>query len=218
MDNNFSLFFNLAFGIMLLIYGTYSLTIGLRGIIKKKPFLIPERQITWVFTIGCLPLLFNLIWTLLSYRRGNPIDEIWYGYYLLGSLLFIPAILLLWRKLSGYTVVGITYNSFRNALISVLARLNLPFKETIFKIHLVETNADLWPTIPSLGIANLRITPKKHQPLLDQIAGGLRDYFVSPEVRINRISNILFTLLSVLAFGLAIELFIMGKLLYDLQR
>ena len=99
----------------------------------------------------------------------------------------------------GYAVLGVTNESFRQALYAVLGDLGLPFEERLSKLRLTSLNADLEANVNSwMGAASFRIKQREHQKTLEQIAEGLRIYFAGSHVSINMVTCVFYIILAVI--------------------
>lgn len=193
-----------AISITFLIIGIYFLSIGLRGTITKRPFLLSARQLKWFLLLCCAPgLIYSVAIIFFFQRLSRHASALqfaqWLNIILLGVLIFV-----LWKQSSGYIVFGVTEESFREALVSALTKLNIPFQETISRLRLTEANADLQAAVNAgMGMAQLRIKPGQHGPLLKQIGETMSEYYRSTTVQVNQIACVVYTILGAFMIAFA---------------
>lgn len=192
------------FSIVYIVLGLYMLITGLRGVITKKPFVCSAKSSFWLVALFFSPGVvqtFHIFWKLYSSPVGYAEDFEW-SHVLM--LLFPPLIYTLilaffWRQMRGYTILGVTDDSFRQALYAVLEDLRLPFEERLSKLHLTSIDADLEANVAGwMGIANLRIKQYEEQETLKRIADGLNRYFAASNVSINMVTCVYYIILGVL--------------------
>jgi hypothetical protein len=81
------------------------------------------------------------------------------------------------RALRGYLVIGISEETFREALRSALARLALPFEETLVGFALTSLNETLRTSLaPRLGSAHFQMKSVGHGETLTQIARRVEEF------------------------------------------
>jgi len=199
----------LIFSIVFVILGLYLLITGLRGVITKKPFVFSAKSNFWLVALAFSPSIVQPLysfWQLYSSSVEHAEDFEWsLALLLLFSLLIYPVILaFLWRQMRGYTVLGVTDDSFREALHAVLEDLRLPFEERLSKLRLTSLDADLEANVAGwMGVANLRIKQREHQETLERIANGLKHYFAASRVSINMVTCVYYIILGVLIMASA---------------
>ena len=197
------------FPIVFVIVGLYMLLIGLRGVITKKPFVFSSKSNFWLVALTFSPSVIQSLYSLwdvysspVEYRE----DFDWsLALLMLFPLLIFPVILsFLWRQMRGCTVLGITDDSFRQALYAVLKDLNLPFEERLSKLRLTSIDADLEANVASwMGVANLSIKQREHQETLERIVSGLKQYFAGSHVSINMVTCVYYIILGALVMASA---------------
>ena len=195
--------------IIFVVVGLYMLIIGLRGVVTKKPFVFSSKNSFWlvalVFSPGVIQSLYAL-WDVYSSAVEYGEDFEWSLLLLmLFPLPIYPVILaFLWRQMRGCTVLGVTDDSFRQALYAVLKDLRLPFEERLSKLRLTSIDADLEANVASwMGVANLSIKQPEHQETLKRIASGLKQYFAGSRVSINMVTCVYYIILGALVVASA---------------
>jgi hypothetical protein len=184
------------FGLIFIIMGIYSLAIGLRGFIRKKPFLVAARQHWWLTSFSVAPAVMIAIAFL--FFMGDLLLLVSPLIFLMGFLILMLGVVIVftWKLYDGYTIYGVTDESFRAALVSTLTKLNVPYEETISRLRLTEINADLQATVvAAMGTGQLRIKPKQHNPLLKQISDGMNEYYKSNPSEVNQNGYVFYTII-----------------------
>ncbi len=182
---------------------------GLRGVVSKKPFVFSSKSNFWLVALAFSPSIvqpFHSFWKLYSSTVEHGEDFEWsFALLLLFPLLVYPVILaFLWRQMRGYTVLGVTDDSFRQALYTVLNDLQLPFEERLSKLRLTSLDADLEANVASwMGVANLRIKQREHQETLKRVAEALKNYFAGSHVSINMVTCVYYIILGVMILAMA---------------
>jgi hypothetical protein len=197
-----------AFGIIAILL----LTIGLRGAVTKRPFLVSLRHFVWIMSIPPLlsvaavgGLIFDGPFFDGPYFDG-PSNAIDFGFGFVGIILLIVFLLSLgimffaiWKQTVGYSAFGVTDESFQEALHSALNKLNLPFEETIFRLRLTSIGADLQVAVQSsMGLGQLTIKQSEHRPILKNIADAMNEYFKTTSGKLNTAASIYFIIMGVL--------------------
>ena len=200
MGSNWYIWF---FGLVISLFGLYIGGLGVMGLIQKRPLITLAKNLMWVMLLAFLPNLINsfrLFGLSSSFRR---LDLFTIGMPIINIILYAVLIFVFWRQMSGYMIYGIYDETFHEALVAALNKLNLPFQETVSKIRLTSLNADLHVAVASwMGTAQLRIKQSEHRKIADQIANEMKVYFISHQVKVNNISFIVNLILGILMFAL----------------
>lgn len=197
------------FSIVFVILGLYLLITGLRGVIRKKPFMFSAKSHFWLVALAFSPNVVQplyLFWKIYSSAVEYAEDFDWSHALILLFPLLIYAVVLayFWRQMRGYTVLGVTGDSFRKALYAVLEDLRLPFEERLSKLRLTSIDADLEANVAGwAGVANLRIKQRGHQETLERVADGLKNYFAGSQVSINMVTCVYYIILGALVMASA---------------
>jgi hypothetical protein len=180
---------SLVIGIMAICF----LTIGLRGLITRRPFLIPARFNTLIMMLGFSLSIIPSFGLIFSKER-----DFLHWYQIFPSLIFVLIIIIVWKTMTGYEAIGVTEESFRNALHEVLQRLNLPFKESVSRFHLTSIDAELKATMGNWpGVAFISMDKRQHRPTLKNVAQALKEHYANFPGRINRGPGIIYTVFGV---------------------
>jgi hypothetical protein len=168
-----------AFGILALNF----LALGLRGVITKRPFVIPARWVSGVPLI-CFALMLS------DFDKSLWPD--FYGLFRDGWGFILLAFVVASQQTHDYIVFGVTDDPFLAALnsslnklnLSSLSKLNFPFAESLLKLPLPSLDAELIAfNRQGLGIAVVRLKPKQHRATLKRIAAEMNNYFAQTSLR-----------------------------------
>jgi hypothetical protein len=176
--------FKVAYGAFAIPY----LMLGIRGVVTKKPFLVPLRHIVLIISI---PVLVAIAGGLIFASPFNVFSVAGIIPSIICLLVFGITFLILWQQSEGYSAFGVTDESFQEAIRSALNKLNLPFEETIFRIRLTSVEADLQASVhSSLGCAQLIIKHPGHRSTLKSIVDAMNDYFNTVPCKTNMTTNV----------------------------
>ena len=133
----FTVLFPALFGIMAI----FMFAIGLRGLVTRRPFVIPAR---WFFFLMLLTFLPSIALTFgIPFSSSGPSMPRLSPIMWLNPLMFGVILLMMWFQMQGYFVFAVTDQGFREALASAMHKLNLPFEERLSAMHLPSVGADL---------------------------------------------------------------------------
>ena len=178
-DTVFPILSPILFGIAAIFF----LTVGLRGILTKRPFLISQR---WFLSIMCAIIIPTILLpSLLSFpgdffmRWGSP-------------LMFGFILLMMCYQMRGYTAYAVTDTSFREALLEALQKLQLPYEESLSLIRLTSIEADLQVSVQGwLGTGLIKVKQRAHRSVLREIVNAMNEYFRMSSVPTNMITCVL---------------------------
>ena len=162
------------------IAAIYFLTVGLRGILTKRPFLISQR---WFLSIMCAIIIPTILLpSLLSFpgdffmRWGNP-------------LMFGFILLMMCYQMRGYTAYAVTDTSFREALVEALQKLQLPYEESVALIRLTSIEVDLQVSVQAwMETGLIKVKQRAHRSVLREIVNAMNEYFRISSVPTNMIA------------------------------
>lgn len=175
-DTVFPILSPILFGIAAIFF----LTVGLRGILTKRPFLISQR---WFLSIMCAIIIPTILLpSLLSFpgnffmRWGNP-------------LMFGFILLMMCYQMRGYAAYAVTDTSFREALVEALQKLQLPYEESVSLIRLTSIDADLQVSVQGwMGTGLIKVKQRAHRSVLREIVKTMNEHFRMSAVPTNMIS------------------------------
>jgi hypothetical protein len=187
------------FGIIFSAIALFFLTVGLRGLIVRRPFLFPARAMFALMVACFLPSIFLSLELLFDHRDG----AIRYD-SLLSPAMFLIILVMFWIQMRGYMVYGVNAELFGTCLRNALLKLGLPFQESFSVIRLQTIDADLQASVQSwMGTAQLRIKPQKHEATLKTIAKALREEFLRTQAQSGLTVSIFYILLGLFMVGTA---------------
>ncbi len=165
------------------------LTIGLRGLLTKRPFLFPA----WWLFLFIMPMFLSPMVTLYPFS------------WLSQTMDWIPLLMLLimavfmWIQLKGYLAFGVTERSLREGLLAALEKLQLPCEESLSSIRLTSLGVDLQVAIQSwMGSGQIKVRKGHHGPLLKEIVQAMHTHFRTSAVETNMISCVLYLILGIM--------------------
>lgn len=210
--NSYIKLFSITFPIALGITAIFSFTIGLRGILTKKPFIISNRWFFANILVVFIPLPLILLPLLsASSSSSDPIRFMnWLNAILCGLILFV--ILIVWYSLRGYVTYGVTDMSFQEVLLAALEKLQLPYEESLSAIRLTSIKADLQVSVQSwMGTGLIRVKQRTHRSALREIVNSMNEYFRTSSVSTNMTSCVLFLITGVFEVFFAIAMLFLFK-------
>ena len=112
--------------------------------------------------------------------------------------MFICLLVFFWFQMKGYMAIGVSDDSFRNALHFSLNKNNLPFEEKLSVINLTSINAKLQVAIQSwIGVGQLKLKNSKDSKILREIVMGLNEYYIENDVGSNNITSMFYILMGI---------------------
>ena len=197
----YEMIFSVVFPIMFGIMSVFFLSIGLRGILTKQPFLVSNKWFYSIMFVVLFPMVF-LPLSLSSLPGGFNIIN-WVHPLMIGVIL-----LMMWYQLKGYTAYAVTEASFREALLAALEKLQLPYEESLSVIRLTTIDADLQVAIQSwMGTGIIKVKQRGYNSVLKEVVNAMNEYFRNSSVPTNMISCIFILVTGGIMFAFAIGMF-----------
>ena len=104
--------------------------------------------------------------------------------------------------LKGYSAFGVSDITFREALITILEKLQLSHEETLSSIRLTSIEADLQVSIHSwMGSGMIKIKQREHASLLTQIVSEMNTHFRMSATPSNLTPCIFYLIMGILMIG-----------------
>jgi len=98
--------------------------------------------------------------------------------------------------MKGYMAIGVSDDSFRDAIHFSLKRINQPFEEKLSAIKLTAINTILQIAIQSwIGSAQLRLKQSKDTKLLTEIIAGMNEYYINNNIKPNNVISTFYILI-----------------------
>ena len=200
----YEMIFLIVFPIMFGLMAIFSLTVGLRGILTKRPFLVSNRwHLSEMFVVFIAVALLNIS----SLLRGN-LDAInW-----VTPVLFVVVLIMMWFQLKGYTAYAVTDTSFREALLTALEKLQLPYEESLSVIRLTTIDVDLQVSIQSwMGTGIIKVKQRGYRSVLKEVANAMNEYFRISSVPTKMITCVFYLVTGGILVAFAIGMFFLGR-------
>jgi len=126
----------------------------------------------------------------------------------LNPIMFICLLVFFWFQMKGYMAIGVSDDSFRDALHSSLNKNGLSFEERLSVIKLTSINATLQIAIQSwMGTGQLKLKNNNDRSVLPEIIAGINDYYNENDVKANNITSIFYIIMGVLMLLFAATFF-----------
>ena len=110
--------------------------------------------------------------------------------------------------MTGYIAIGISDDSFREALHFSLKKNELAFEEQLSAIKLTSINAHLQIAIQSwIGAGQLKLKKKNDKSVLPQIISGMNDFYIENDIKPNNITSAFYTIMGIFMLIFAVLLF-----------
>ena len=181
------------FGFVAIVF----LVIGLRGILTKRPFLISQR---WMLSVMFAALIPAIVVHLLTPGDSNFMNWLF-------PLAFGVILLMMCYQMRGYMAYGVTDMSFREVLIEVLQKLQLPYEESLSLIRLTSVEADLQVSVQDwVRTGLIKVKQRAHRAVLREIVNAMNEHFRMSSVPTNMITCIFFLVMGVFAVILVISM------------
>ncbi|MEM7353782.1 MAG: hypothetical protein AAF657_23485 [Acidobacteriota bacterium] len=195
-----SIYYPFVFAVM----AAYFLVIGFRVVVSKRPYLMPSRYTFALLLLAFSPQFVNSA-KLLS--GGMPEGTLWLE--LLSPAMFLCLLGYFWFQLTGYVVVGILPESFRQAIHASLEKHGQSFEERLSIIDLTSIGATLHVTVHSwAGSGQLRLLGADDPSLLSRIVAGVNDYYAEHDNKLNTMTPRLYVVMGLfLLAGAGVMLF-----------
>ena len=215
--NSYIKVFAIMFPIVLGITAIFSLTVGMRGILTKRPFVISNRWFLANTLVVSIPLLLILLPVLSVSGSSSDIVPFmnWLNAILYGLILFV--ILVVWYSLRGYIIYGVTDVSFQEALLTALEKLQLPYEESLSAVRLTSIQADLQVSVQSwMGTGIIKVKQRTHRSTLKEIVIVMSECFRTSSVSINMTSCVFLLVIGIFEALFAIAMLFLFKHLITL--
>jgi len=177
--------------------------IGVKVVMSKRPLFMPAKYFFALMVLAFSPQFVNMMDMFLNDKLGK------IGLILLISpILFVCLLVYFWVLMKGYMAIGVSDDSFRDAIHFSLKKNNQPFEEKLSTIKLTAINANLQISIQSwIGSAQLRFKQSKDTKLLAEIVMGMNEYYIKNDIKPNNVTSIFYILIGVLMLVFAGVLF-----------
>jgi len=169
----------------------FFLFIGIKVVISKRPLFMPSKYFFAFIVLAFSP---QFVTTVDMFLKGLPgkIGLI----FLISPILFVCLLVFFWILMKGYMAIGVSDDSFRDAIHFSLKRINQPFEEKLSAIKLTAINTILQIAIQSwIGSAQLRLKQSKDTKLLTEIIAGMNEYYINNNIKPNNVISTFYILI-----------------------
>jgi hypothetical protein len=148
--------------------------LGISGaiVLRKRPLLIRGSLLAWGLLVVAAPIVLAMLLV------ANAVAEV--EVTCLSALQIGVLAIMVWaagRAMQGYLIIGTSEETFRDALRSALARLGLPFEETVMGFTLTSLHETLRTHIaPRLGSGQFQMKSSAHREIVPGIAEAVEQY------------------------------------------
>lgn len=166
--------------------------IGGKIIITKKPLIFHSRWMFLIILILYIPLI------LFQLRQAFPFDKSSYLTLTIPLMLFL-LLIYVWFILRGFSIIGISSDSFRNALLYALQKSGLQYTETFNKISLPEINAEINIGMQTwMGTGQFRWKPISANKQMNELIKNIREYFRENDEKIKIITPLFYIIFGII--------------------
>jgi hypothetical protein len=162
----FKALLGLPIGVMSLAF----MLVSVRGLITRRPLVFPARAFVWLFILAVASMSVALI-SLQFSPYGGGFD------FMLGVQLamFVLLIVVIWRTMQGYVVLGVTEDAFKQALSASLDEAGLTYKESLGGYAIDQLGDVLQASVQGwVGSAMLKMKSRGNREHLERLIGDLR--------------------------------------------
>ena len=183
------IYFPFIFAIMAFFF----LFIGIKVVMSRRPLFMPSKYF-FAFLVLAFSPQFGITADLFFKDPPSKLRLL----FLLSPILFVCLLVYFWILMKGYMAIGVSDDSFREAIHFSLKRINQPFDENLSAIKLTAINAKLQIAIQSwTGSAQLRLKQSKDTKLLSEIIAGINEYYDKNNIKPNNVTSIFYLFIGV---------------------
>lgn len=136
MFESYSYMMMLAF----VVAGVYIGTLGLRGLVGRRPFMIPSWELVGVFAVLFLPQIVIQIGSIEFLMFGGVSGLAMGG---LAILMPVLVVVFMWWMLRGHMVIGVSEDVLGEVVTGALEELEIPYEQRLSRIDLPSHGAQL---------------------------------------------------------------------------
>ena len=183
------IYFPFLFATMALFF----LFIGIKVVLNKRPMFLSSRYFFGFMVLAFSPQFVNTA-NMLTKDLPSNLGLIIY----LNPIMFVCLLVFFWFQMKGYMAIGISDDSFREALHYSLNKNNLPFEEQLSIVKLTSINASLQVAIQSwIGAGQLKLKKVKDSNVLPEIVKGINEYYSENNIKPNNITSIFYIIMGI---------------------
>ena len=171
----------------------FFLFIGIKVVLNKRPMFLSSRYFFGFMVLAFSPQFVNTA-NMLTKDLPSNLGLIIY----LNPIMFVCLLVFFWFQMKGYMAIGISDDSFREALHYSLNKNNLPFEEQLSIVKLTSINASLQVAIQSwIGAGQLKLKKVKDSNVLPEIVKGINEYYSENNIKPNNITSIFYIIMGI---------------------
>jgi hypothetical protein len=180
------------------------LAVSVRGLVTRRPIVFSARIFVWVFAVAVASMSIALLSLQFSPYSG--------GFEFMTAaqiVLFVLLIVVFWRVMQGYVVLGVTEEGFKQALLASLDELGMTYKESLAGLALDELNDVLQVSVQDwVGTAQLKMKTRANREHLQKVVNVLRGQLAATAGRSSLFIPVIYGVMGLLllAFGVYIAL------------
>jgi len=178
---------NIYFPILFAFMAVFFLYIGIKVIVSKRPLLLSSKIFFIFMVFAFSPQLIMSIERLTTSTGDMGL------FFYINPLMFIVLLIFFWIQMKGFMAIGISDDSFRNALHYSLNQNQIQFEEQLSLIKLTGLNAELQVAVQSwVGTGQLKLKKSKDKYLLAKLVSSINDYYISNAITPNNTTSIFY--------------------------
>jgi len=182
------------FPILFALLACFFLFIGVKAVLSKKPVFIFSKYFYGLIVLAFLPLLINTA-DMISKGYSGKIGLIMY----LNPVLFVFLLVFFWFQMKGYMAIGISDDSFREAIHFSLNKNELPFEEKLSVMTLPSLNNELQVAIQSwIGSGQIKLKRSEKTGVLPKIIAAIDEYYATKNITANNFTSIFYIVMGTL--------------------
>jgi len=180
--------------ILFALLACFFLLIGVKAVLSKKPVFISSKYFYGLIILAFLPLLINTA-DMISKGYSGKIGLIMY----LNPVLFVFLLVFFWFQMKGYMAIGISDDSFREAIHFSLNKNELPFEEKLSVMTLPSLNNELQVAIQSwIGSGQIKLKRSEKTGVLPKIIAAIDEYYATKNITANNFTSIFYIVMGTL--------------------
>jgi hypothetical protein len=176
------------------------LFVGVRGLVTRRPFVFAARIFAWLFIVLVASMSFSFVSLMLSpYSDGIEFMSV------AQIVMFLILIVVFWRVMQGYVVLGVTDDTFKQALSASLDELGLAHKESLGGYALDELGDVLLVSVQGwVGSGQLKMKTRGNQQHLKQVVAALRHRLAQDPGRASLFIPVTYTAMGLLMIAIGL--------------
>lgn len=174
--------FWVSMGGLFALAGGAQVGLGLWGYLRKRPLVVTNWQDRLILMLFLGPWFIVTLETAIRSSAGTSVWETGLNVAKVGA----AALLFFWPRPIPFTVIAISPDGFRQALLVALERLKLPFEIRAGQIKLTESQLALTPIVGHWGgTGYIEIKPPQPLPSARAIMRAMDEYYAVTRVELN---------------------------------